>query len=125
MAKRKGLTYEQKLIDALEKLPNPLVDKKHNLKIYFIDNRARSNQSRFEHIVDPRHSLLASDIERIARYINYSKLKMDHERKESFNLFIKRNSFNDEYIKIALKIEDENPSIAFVKTIFITKVYKW
>ena len=125
MAKRKGLTYEQKLIDALEKLPNPLIDKKHNLKIYFIDNRARSNQSRFEHIIDPRHGLLASDIERIGRYINCSKLKKDHDRKETFNLFIKRNSFNYEYIKLALKIEDDDPSIAFVKTLFITKVYKW
>ena len=125
MAKRKCLTYEQKLIDALEKLPNPLIDKKHNLKIYFIDDRARSNQSRFEHIIDSRHCLSTSDIERIARYINHSKLKMEHERKESFNLFIKRNGFNNEYIKIALKIEDDNPSIAFVKTIFITKVYKF
>lgn len=125
MAKRKGLTYEQKLIDALEKLPNPLIDKKHNLKIYFSDDRARSNQSRFEHIIDSRHGLLASDIERILRYINVSKLKMDHERKETFSLFIKRNSFNDEYIKMALKIEDDSPNVAFVKTIFITKVYKW
>ena len=125
MAKRKGLTYEQKLIDALEKLPNPLIDKKHHLKIYFINNRARSNQSRFEHITDSRHGLLASDIERIGRYINSSKLKMDHERKEAYSLFVKRNSFNDEYIKIALKIEDNDPSTAFVKTIFITKVYKW
>lgn len=125
MAKRKGLTYEQKLIDALEKLPSPLIDKRHNLKIYFVDNRARSNQSRFEHITDSRHSLLASDIERIKRYINVSKLKKDHERKDTFNLFIKRNSFNNEYIKIALKVEDNNPNDAYVKTIFITKVYKW
>lgn len=125
MAKRKGLTYEQKLINALKKLPNPLFDVKHNLKIYFNDNRARSNQSRFEHITNPRHSLLASDIERIVRYINVSKLKMDHERKETYNLFIKRNSFNNEYIKLCLEIKDDNPREATVKTIFITRVVKW
>ena len=125
MAKKKGLTYEQKLIEALEKLPRPLIDKKHNLKIYLIDDRARSNQSRFRHIIDPRHGLLASDIERIGRYINVSKLKMDHERKETFNLFIKRNSFNNEYIKVSLKIADKEPRKAYVKTIFITKVDKW
>ena len=125
MAKMKGLSYEQKLIDALKKLPNPLQDKKHNLDIYFDDDRARSNQSRFEHIVDSRHSLLISDIERIQRHISKSKLKKDSERKNTFNLFIKRNCFNSEYIKISLKIEDDNPHVAIVKTIFITRVYKW
>ena len=68
MAKRKGLSYEEKLINALRKLPSPLIDKRHNIKIYFDDNRARSNESRFEHIVNQRHGLLASDIERINRY---------------------------------------------------------
>ena len=92
MAKRKGLSYEEKLINSLKKLPNPLEDKRHNLKIYFNDDRARSNQSRFEHIIDDRHGLLASDIERIPRYIKQSKLKKDSERKNTFNLFIKRNS---------------------------------
>ena len=125
MARRKGLSYEEKLINALRKLPSPLEDKKHNLKIYFDDNRARSNESRFEHIINQRHGLLASDIERILRYINASKLKKDKDRKDTFNLFIKRNTFNNEYIKIALKIEDSNPRKAIVKTIFITEVVKW
>ena len=119
MAKHKGQTYEQKLTEALKKLPSPLIDKRHNLKIYFNDDKARSNQSRFEHIIDPRHGLLASDIERIARYINVSKLKMDHERKETFNLFVKRNSFNNKYIKVSLRITEKEPKIANVKTIFI------
>jgi len=125
MAKRKGLSYEEKLVNALRNLPCPLVDKRHNLKIYFDDNRARSNESRFEHIVNQRHGLRPSDIERIHRYINMSKLKKDRERKETFNLFIKRNSIDNEYIKLSLKIEDNNPTQATVKTIFITKVYKW
>ena len=68
MAKRKGLSYEEKLINALRKLPSPLEDKRHNLKIYFDDDRARSNESRFEHIVNQRHGLRPSDIERISRY---------------------------------------------------------
>lgn len=125
MAKRKSLSYEEKMINALRKLPSPLIDERHNLKIYFDDNRARSNESRFKHIVNPRHGLLASDIERISRYIKVSKLKKDQERKETFNLFIKRNGFNDEYIKISLRIGNNDPREAVVKTIFITKVYKW
>ena len=125
MAKKSGVTYEQKLMVALKKLPNPLEDKKHNLKIYFQDNRARSNQSRFDHIVDARHGLRPSDIERIPRYINESKLKKDSERKDTYNLFIKRNTYSDEYIKIALKLENGILKNVFVKTIYITKVYKW
>lgn len=69
MAKKKGLSYEEKMLNALEKLPNPIIDKKHNLRIYIIDDRVRSNQSRFEHIIESRHGLRPSDIERIPRYI--------------------------------------------------------
>ncbi len=125
MAKRKGINYEQKLIYALKKLPNPLEDKKHNIYIFFLDTRARSNQSRFEHIIDSRHSLTVRDIERIKRMINQSKLKKDPERKETFNLFIKRNTYNDDYIKISLKYDEKKERKAYVKTIFITRVYKW
>lgn len=89
MKKRKNLSYEQKLIGALKKLPNPLEDKKHNILIFIDDSRARSNQSRFEHIVDPKHKLLVSDIERIARCINASKLKTDRNRKDTFNFISK------------------------------------
>ena len=125
MAKRKELSYEEKMISALNKLPIPLVDKRHCLNIYFKNDRARSNQSRFDHIIDQRHGLRPSDIERIGRYIGTSKLKKDHERKETYNLYIKRNSINNEYIKISLRVEDKEPNKAYVKTIFITKIDKW
>ena len=124
MAKRKGLTYEQKLINALKKLPNPLEDKRHNLKIYFEDNRARSNQSRFEHIVNDRHGLNAGDIERIPRYLKTCIFKKDSERTETFNIYIKRNGISNDYIKISVKISPDEPGVAIVKTIFITRIIK-
>jgi len=124
MAKRKGLTYEQKLIDALEKLPNPLIDKRHNLKIYFSDDRARSNQSRFEHIANQRHGLRPSDFERIVRYIKRCIFKKDLERTETYGIYIRRNSISEEYIKISVKISPNEPEIAIVKTIYITRVVK-
>ena len=124
MAKRKGLTYEQKLIDALEKLPNPLIDKRHNLKIYFVDNRARSNQSRFEHIVNQRHGLRPSDLERITRYIKKCIFKRDPDRVETYNIYVRRRNYSEEYIKICVRIDPSNPEIAIVKTIFITRVVK-
>lgn len=124
MAKTKGLSYEEKLIKALKELPSPLEDKRHNLKIYFDDNKARSNQSRFEHIVMRRHELLPSDIKRIPRYIIFCIFKRDPERTDTYNIYIKRNSYSDEYIKISVTINQREPSFALVKTIFITKVLK-
>ena len=124
MAKRKGLTYEQKLTNALKKLPNPLEDKRHNLKIHFADDRARSNESRFEHIVNQRHGLRPADIQRIQRYLNRCIFKKDNERTDTYNIYIKRNSISNEYIKISVKIEPSQPDVAIVKTIFITRVIK-
>ena len=120
MTKQKGISYEQKLIDALKKLPNPLEDKRHNIKIYVDDNRARSNQSRFEHIVSTRHGLKASDIERIPRYIKTCIFKKDAERNDTYNIYVKRNTFNEEYIKLSIEIKPETPNEATIKTIFIT-----
>ena len=120
MAKKKGLTHDQKLINALKKIPNPLEDKRHNLMIYFNDDKARTNQSRFEHIVSFKHSLNASDIERIPRYIKTCLFKRELGRKDTFNIYIKRNGYSDEYIKISIKIDPDTPNVAIVKTIFIT-----
>ena len=124
MAKKKGPSYEQKLINALKKLPSPLEDKRHNILIYFDDNRARSNQSRFEHIVSMRHGLKSSDIERIPRYLKTCIFKKEAGRDETYNIYIKRNNYGDEYIKISIRRDSEEPNKATVKTIFITKNMK-
>ena len=124
MAKKKGLSYEEKMIAALNGLPNPIEDKRHNIFIYFIDDRARSNEGRFDHIIDKRHELLPTDIKRIPKKIKQFILKKDKERKETFNIYLPRNSYSDEYIKMSLKIEDGEPHKAYVRTIYITKIVK-
>ena len=124
MAKRKSLSYEEKMINALRNLPCPLDDKRHNLKIYFDDNRARSNKSRFEHITNKRHKLKPSDIKRIPTHIKNCIFKKDLERSCTYNIYIKRNSYSEEYIKISVLINLNEPNIAIVKTVFITKVLK-
>lgn len=124
MAKQKGLSYEQKLINALNKLPNPLEDKRHNISIFFDDNRARSNQSRFEHIVSIRHGLTPRDILRIPRHIKTCIFKKENGRNNTFNIYIKRNSYSEEYIKISIEVKPEEPNKATVKTIFITENIK-
>ncbi|MBP5216996.1 MAG: hypothetical protein J6038_04090 [Bacilli bacterium] len=124
MAKRKGIPYEEKMINALKSLPDSIDDKRHQITIRFLDDRARSNQSRFGHIIDIRHELKPSDIKRIPKGIRQSIFKKDKERTETFNLYIKRNGYSGEYIKISLKIEKNNPREALVKTVFITKTVK-
>ena len=121
MSKKKKLTSDEKIQKALDELPYPIIDKKHGIKIYCINDRARSNQSRIEHIILKRHSLMPSDIERIARNINESDLIMDKERKNTFNLYVKRNNYNDEYIKVSLILNFAKSNEAKIKTIFITK----
>ena len=124
MAKRKGLSYEEKMIRALNKIPCPLEDKKHRILIYFVNNRARSNESRFEHISLLRHDLNTNDIKRIVEHINESTLKKDLERKDTYNLYIKRNNYGCEFIKISLEIDFTKSNDATVKTMFITRNIK-
>ena len=125
MAKhKKGLSYEEKMIEALKKLPNPLEDKKHHLFIYLVNDRARSNQNRFEHIIDQRHGLCCADIERIRKHIKKAVLKKEHGRNDTYNIYLKRSNIGDEYIKICLKIDPAQPKIATIKTMFITTIKK-
>ena len=124
MTKKNRITYEEKMISILDQLPYPIVDKKHGIKIYFKNKRARSNQSRYEHIVKSRHGLKPNDLERIPRFINQSTLRKDRERKDTFNIYIRRNSYNNEYIKISIECKDNNTKEGIVKTVFITKFYK-
>ncbi len=120
MAKKKRLTYKERMIKALESLPSPIKDTKHRINIYFVNDRARSNESRFEHISLERHDLTLGDIKRIPSHINQSTLKKDADRKDTYNLYLKRNTYGNEYIKISLEINFKESNDAYVKTLFIT-----
>lgn len=121
MAKRKGISYEEKLINALKKLPNPIEDTKHGLFLYFIDNRARSNESRFEHFFKASHMLLPRDIEHIPSGIKKAKLRKDKNRKRTFEYTFERKGNKKEFVKICIQIDKEDSRIAIVKTIFVSK----
>lgn len=123
MGKRKYLTHEEKILSALEKIQNPIVDKRHNLSIYFINDRARSNETRFEHISKISHKLKTNDLDRISKQINNKKtiFKRDKEHKDTFNYYVQRYSYTEEeFIKVSVLIDENNPKKGRVKTIFIT-----
>ena len=118
--KRKPKTYDPTdLIEAVNSLPNPMIDAKHNLSI-FIEGNARSNQTRVEHIVDYSHDLKVRDILSIPEGIrNYFAYKKDPTYKNTFNFYIVRKGQDKGFIKVSIRIDDNNPRRAWVKTIFI------
>ena len=121
MAKKKGIPYETKIVNALKKLPNPLEDVRHDLLLYFADNRARSNESRYEHIAKESHGLVEKDILYIPKGIKESKLKKDKYRKWTYEYVFKRKGNNKEYVWICIQVDKDDQHAAIVKTIFISK----
>ena len=115
---------KKKMMKAILSLPNPIEDKRHRIFIVFEDNRARSNETRFEHIINERHELKPSDIKRIPKMIKSSILRKDETKTNTYNLYIERNNYKKEYIKIALDLNFEKSNIAIVKTVFITQKFK-
>ena len=125
MSKKKSANYSQNLVDALNKLPSPIYDERHDLTVYLDNNKARSNQSRFQHICSTRHKLSVKDIQNIPEGIQKnSTLKKDKNKKNTFNYYFKRKSNKGEYIKISVSVDEELPKSVKIKTIFITKVMK-
>ena len=120
MTKRKPRIYDpSRLIDAIRKWPNPMFDKKHGYYIY-VEGRARSNQTREEHIVEYSHSLKSSDLERVPNgIIKYFDYKKDPVYKDTFNYYIKRKGKDKGFIKVSIQLDGYNPKHAWIKTIYI------
>lgn len=124
MTKKKGPSYEIKMLSALKALPNPLDDQRHGLLLYFVDNRARSNETRFEHIFKSSHGLVPNDIKHIPEGIKKSKLRKDKLRKWTYEYSFERKGPKKEYVKICIQLDKNDAHIAIVKTIFIAKTDK-
>lgn len=108
------------LIAVVNSLPNPMIDCKHNLSI-FIEGKARSNQTRVEHIVEYSHDLKVRDIQAIPRGIKeYFAYKKDPTYKNTYNYYIIRKGKDKGFIKVSIRIDDNNPNRAWVKTIYVT-----
>ena len=120
MTKRKPRIYDpSRLIDAIRKWPNPMFDKKHGYYIY-VEGRARSNQTREEHIVKYNHDLKVRDLNLVPKGItNYIEYRKDPIYKNTWNYYIERRGQDIGFIKVCIRIDDHNPKYAWIKTIFI------
>ena len=121
MSKKKPKIYNPKnLLEAIEKWPNPMFDKKHGYYIY-VEGQARSNQTRVEHIVEFGHNLKVRDLTIVPEGINnYFEYKKDPVYKKTFNYYIKRQGEDKGFIKVSIRISNSNPKYAWIKTVFIT-----
>lgn len=120
MTRRKPNIYDPTLlIDAINKWPNPMYDKKHDLYIY-VEGNARSNQTRVDHIVEYGHDLKVRDLECVPEgIVHYFAYKKDPVYKNTFNYYIKRKGMDKGFIKVSIRISENDPHHAWIKTIFI------
>jgi len=120
MKKKPLEKYDQKLIDALEKLPPTIEDKKHGFIIVVRNDQARTNETRFEHIAKKNHELKVRDIELIPEGINnYLKFSKSVDVKDTYYYYIKRKGKDRGYIQVAILIDKYDKKKAWIKTIFI------
>lgn len=121
MSKRRPRIYNPKnLIAEIKKWPNPMYDKKHGYYIY-VEGRARSNQTRIEHIVEFGHDLKARDLEIVpSGILNYFEYKKDPICKNTFNYYLLRKGQDKGFVKVSIQIDHKDHTKAWVKTVFIT-----
>ena len=121
MTARKPKNYNPAhLIEAINKWPNPMFDKKHGYYIY-VEGRARSNQTRIEHIIEYSHDLKARDLELVPEGIaHYFKYKKDPIYKDTYNYYLIRKGNDKGFVKISIQIDAKEKTKAWIKTIFNT-----
>ena len=109
------------IIKALQELPSRIVDIKHNLIICFDNKGARSNETRFEHIAKKYHELKVRDIKSIPEGINrYIAFRKDKEQYETYCYYIARKGKDKGFIKVSVKLYEEDKKKAYIKSVFIT-----
>ena len=120
MAKKTNGKYDLKLIEALKKLPSQIEDKRHGFIIQIRDDKARSNETRFQHIAKKMHELKVRDIESIPEGIrNYVKFTTSKELKDTYYYYINRKGMDKGFIQLAIKLKEGEKRNYYVKTIFI------
>ena len=121
MSKRKPKVYDPShLIEEIKKWPNPMYDKKHGYYLY-VEGRARSNQTRIDHITEYGHDLKARDLELVPKGItSYFQYKKDPVYKDTYNYYLIRKGKDKGFIKISIQIDPNDSVRAWIKTIYIT-----
>ena len=125
MTKRKPKNNSSNsLIEAIENWSLPFRDTKHGYSIHVL-GRARSNESRVEHIVKNRHNLKVKDLNLVPIGINnYYEYKKDPIYKNTYNYYLMRKGADKGFIKISVQVDHKDHTKAWIKTIYITHKIK-
>ena len=120
MSKKDNLKFNPALINALKEISFPIYDKKHNLYVYAVDDRARSNESRFEHIAKNHHELKVRDIEDLPIGIQSAfRFRKSNNKKGTYYYFYQRRGESKGFIQVSIQIMKNNPRKAYIKTIYV------
>ena len=124
MAKKYRLTHNQKIVKACEKIKTPIIDELRNLSIFFRE-KSRSNESGIEHIAKSYHGLDSSDIELLEDCIkNPVEHIKDRRYPNTYCYYHNRKHDKNHFIKVVVKVREENKRIGYISSIFITKKIK-
>ena len=120
MKKKSSEKYDSKIIEARQKLPKQIEDKRHGFVIEVEDDRARSNETRFQHIAKKEHQLKTRDIEAIPDGIkDYVKFSKSFSLKDTYYYYIKRKGKDKGFIQLAIKLIEGETKKYYIKTIFV------
>lgn len=96
-----------------------MYDKRHGYYIH-VQEKARSNQTRIEHIVKASHDLKTRDLDLVPQGINnYFLYKKDPVYKDTYNYYLHRKGQDRGFIKISIQIDNKDKTYAWIKTIYI------
>lgn len=115
-----SVEHDQNIIEALEKLPKTIYDKKHDLLLYLNDNKTRSNETRFEHIAKKYHQLKVRDIKAIPEGINnYVEFFKNKFINDTYSYLIHRQGKDKGFIEVDILIDLYDRKKAYIKTAYI------
>ena len=105
------------IVEALKKLPTPLINSS-GAKVYF--DKDKRNESIFEHIANKRHHLYVSDIARVPLILkNKNSLMKDRKKSGKFKNYIGQRGKTNEKLKHLIIITQVNKD----KTETIVSIY--
>ena len=120
MKKKSSEKYDYKIIEALQKLPKQIEDKRHGFVIEVKDDRSRSNETRFQHIAKKEHQLKVRDIEAISEGVkDYIRFSKSMSLKDTYYYYIRRGGNDKGFIQLAIKLIEGEKKKYYIKTIFI------
>ena len=102
-------------------MPPTIEDKKHGFVIAVRNDKARSNETRFEHIAKKNHELKVRDIELIPEGVKkYAKFSKSLELKDTYYYYILRKGKDKGFVQLAIKLIEGETNLYYIKTIFIS-----